>query len=118
MTEPRRDLRQPNVLNLESRIRALEERAIADDGLHTNLVRADSATAASVDKLTTALNDPRTGLIVELASFRNEVRTDREVFRGQIRLATIVVSAVFAIVSVVAPWIQSLVSSVFRVTAP
>lgn len=106
--------RLPPIVAIETRIRALEERAISDDGLHSNLVRADSQTAASVDKLTTAINDPYAGLIVQLNNFRADVVSDRKQFRSWVRGATAVLSIVFGLVTIGAPWIQKAIEAVFN----
>ncbi len=103
--------RSPTVVAIDSRVRALEERAIADDGLHSNLMRADSQTAAAVEKLTAAINDPYAGLIVQLNSFRTEVINDRNQFRSWVRGATFVLGAIFTLVTVAAPWIQKAIES-------
>ena len=96
---------------LDGRVRALEERAIADDGLHASLARQDSLTAVAVADLTKAINDPKAGLIVELDKFRAEVRTDRESFRSWVRGATFVLSAVFGIVTIAAPWVRDAIQT-------
>lgn len=91
---------------LFSQVRTLEERAIRDDGLHSTLSNADNATAMAVLELTKAVNDPKSGLIVELSNFRTEVTNDRKVFKAQIRGAVVVLSFVFALVTWLAPYIQ------------
>jgi hypothetical protein len=102
------------IVAIDDRVRALEQRAIRSDDLHTSLLHADSQTAASVDQLTKAINDPYTGLIVQLNTFRTEVINDRKEFRAWIRGATFVLSVVFGIVTIAAPWIQKAVELVFN----
>lgn len=70
------------------------------------LQHADSDTARAVDKLAEAINDPKTGLIVELANFRVEVRNDRKVFKAYVAGAVAVLSAIWAVLLVFAPAIQ------------
>ena len=102
--------RTPPVTVLDARVRALEERAIADDGLHRNLALADSQTADAVKLLTAAINDPRAGLIVELDHLRTEIQSDRATFRAWVRGATFVLSVVFSIVTVAAPWVRDYIA--------
>lgn len=120
------DERVPPVVAIDSRVRALEERAIADDGLHKNLVVQDGLTATAVHELTAAINDPRQGLIVELDRFRTEVRVDREAMRAEamtdrrvtrawIRGASAVLGVIFTLVTVLSPWIQRFLESTFGV---
>ena len=119
MLEPRTEgRREPSVLKLDDRVRALEERAIADDALHANLVRADSQTANSVDKLTTAIADPRAGLIVELDRFRREVAADRDAFRSWVKGATAILSIVFGTITILSPWIRDIIAGTFGVVVP
>jgi hypothetical protein len=92
---------------LAVRVRTLEDRARDDDGLHRGLTAADGQTAAAVGELTKALNDPKTGLIVEVDRFRAEVVADRAAFRAWIRGAVAVLSVVFALFTILAPWIRS-----------
>jgi len=99
--------RTPPVDALDGRVRALEERAIADDGLHRNLVLADSQTAIAVEKLTASINDPRSGLIVELDQLRAEIKADRATFRAWVRGATAVLSVVFTVITVISPWVRA-----------
>jgi len=70
------------------------------------LQHQDGTTATAVDMLSRTINDPRGGLIVELQRFRDEVRNDRRAFKAWIAGAAFVVSAVFTIVTVVAPAIR------------
>jgi hypothetical protein len=103
---------------LTKRVVDLERRAILDDELHKGLVATDGHTADAVRELTKAINDPRGGLIVELDNFRKEVAADRAVFRAQIRGATIVLSAVFGTVTILAPWFRAFVETALSVKVP
>lgn len=91
---------------LTMRIEALERHNIGSDADHVAFRNNDGQTAAAVDKLAGAINDPRTGLIVELASFRAEVAGDRRVFKAWIAGAVAAVSAIFTIVTIYAPALQ------------
>ena len=71
----------------------------------------DSTTAVAVAHLNRTINDPRDGLIVELGRFRDEVRTDRRVFKAWVAGAVFVISVVFTIVTTIAPWLQTAVGA-------
>lgn len=101
--------------SLDRRLRAIEERDIADDALHRQLLATDTETAKAVHELTETIRHPRDGLIVELDKFRAEVIADRQAFRAWIRGATFIVSIVFAIFSVLAPWLRALLETLFNV---
>lgn len=88
------------------RLEALERHNIAGDQEHVAFRNNDGQTAAAVDKLAQAINDPRTGLIVELGNFRTEVSNDRKVFKAWIAGAVAAVSAIFTIVTIYAPALQ------------
>jgi hypothetical protein len=89
------------------RVEALERHNITDDADHIAFRNNDGQTAVAVDKLAMAINDPRTGLIVELAAFRAEVAGDRRVFKAWIAGAVAAVSAVFTIITIYAPALQA-----------
>lgn len=100
------------------RIEALERHNITDDADHVAFRSNDGQTAAAVDKLAAAINDPRTGLIVELATFRadstaalqqfrDEIAADRRVFRAWIAGAAATISFVFTVITVYAPTLQA-----------
>lgn len=103
---------------LAKRVSDLERRAILDDKLHEGLVATDGHTAEAVRELTRAINDPRLGLIVELDSFRKEVAADRKEFRAWVRGATAVLSIVFTVITILAPWIREIIGGSFGLRAP
>lgn len=78
------------------------------DAEHQALKAQDLQTAAAVERLADTINNPRTGLIVELERFREEVRTDRKVFKAWVGGAVAVMSFVFALITVYAPAIRQL----------
>jgi hypothetical protein len=96
-----------DVTALMIRIEALERHNIASDQEHVAFRTNDGQTAAAVDKLANAINDPRSGLIVELSNFRSEVASDRRVFKAWIAGAVAALSFVFTIVTVYAPAIRT-----------
>jgi hypothetical protein len=103
---------QLSLASLDQRLRIIEDKAISGELLHAQLIHNDSATASAVQDLTKSLNDPKTGLIVELDRFRAEVIADRAAFRAWVRGATAVISVVFTIVTVLAPWLRDLIAAV------
>lgn len=109
---PRHSLTTLSLAALDQRLRIIEDKAISGELLHAQLIHNDSATAAAVQDLTKSLNDPKTGLIVELDRFRAEVIADRAAFRAWVRGATAVISVVFTIVTVLAPWLRDLIAAV------
>ena len=92
---------------LAVRVEALERRNIAADNDHLAFRLNDSQTAAAVVELARAINDPRNGLIVELANFRAEVANDRRVFKAWIAGAAFAISAIFTVVTIYAPAFRS-----------
>lgn len=72
------------------------------------LERADHSTAQAVDALTRAINDPERGLIVRLASFQQEVRSERKVFKAYIAGGVAVLSLVWTVALAFAPLIRAM----------
>ncbi len=104
--------------SLTRRVEEIERRNIKAEALHERLVAADSATAEAVRDLTRIINDPRSGLIVELDKFREEVAQDRREFRAWVRGATAILSVVFGLVTILAPWIRAIVEQAVGVRVP
>jgi hypothetical protein len=105
---PRR--RVTDQATLEYRIEQLEHARIKADGEHDGFRTNDGATAAAVSKLADSINDPRTGLIVELANFRREVQNDRRLIKAWMAGAAFVISLVFSIITIYAPSIRDALS--------
>jgi hypothetical protein len=94
---------------LAARIEALERRNILADTEHAVFRNAEALTARAVEELTRTLNDPRSGLIVELANFRAEVLNDRRAFKAWIAGAAAAISLVFTVITVYAPALRAVV---------
>lgn len=95
--------------SLAVRVEALERRNIAADNDHKFFRDHEALTAIAVEALTRTINDPRTGLIVELANFRAEVVNDRRTSKAWIAGAAAAISLVFTIITVYAPALQAVV---------
>ncbi len=97
--------------SLAGRMTALEQAEVVTNIEHAGFRAFDAATADAVKDLTRAINDPKTGLIVELDRFRTEVR-------GWVRTAGLVTGGALAVITVVAPWVRALVERALNVTIP
>ena len=106
----------PTLEGLSNRVELLERQEVIYKMTIAALEKADSATAASVDKLARAINDPDAGLIVQLKLFRLEVAADRQAFKSWVRGATTILAVVVGFVSVVAPWIRVAIEGALHVS--
>ena len=91
---------------LESKQTRIDAALISAELADKAFEKADSSTAEAVDHLTQAINDPKTGLIVELSSFRSEVQADRRVLKAYIAGAVVILSVVWTLVLGISPLIQ------------
>ena len=89
------------------RIDKIEKRDIEADIIHRELQRNDGETAKAVYELAKTINDPRSGLIVELERFRTDVAADRRTFKAWVGGATFVLGIIMVFVNLFAPAIRS-----------
>ncbi len=77
---------------LEQRVEAIERRDLLADEFHKHLERSDNTTISALNTLSDAINNPKTGLIVEFDRFRRDINKDRKILITAISTMFIIVS--------------------------
>ncbi len=93
------------VKELDTRLTTLERRDIVSEELHKHLEQSDAMLTSTVGVLSDAINNPKTGLIVELRELRRDLKQDRKVVLAAVG---IILGTITTITSVFAPAIRTL----------